>query len=552
MRSSRCVCSRRSFLAGSAGLLALNCFAPGFADSAGGAFPMALFPDGDYEKIDSPSRRYHLSVGPQTVNDQPQLNRLWKESGVTDLWLTAALYGKMPDFDLLDRAAKKTRELGMTPHILSVPFGHPTPIDADPGAFAPSYSPMTRPDGRRGWGCSFHPPVEEIIAEENRTFYQQFGPCNHFLDDDFRLADSPGSVGGCVCPRCKEEFCREAGLSDQRWEELLDDLNSNSGSALHRQWVDYKCDRLTAVFRRCEEAAPQIDLGIMVMRMGSERAGIRLDAYREKLFRVGEEMFNDGAYDPTINKTRELFSVLMHRRFALPGRCFSETTICPDNSLSKENMASKLATSTFADVRNTMFMCNIPADYWPFFEPRMKKEARYHEILKNHPAKGPFKHYWGIAGRYFVGDTAYTLFLAAGVPFEVCSELSDDGWTFLGDNDARSLDRGEIASKGTKCFARVGSQTGRFDRLDETLEALFAFRRTILPRLRSEKIPYIEEEVPIVLGWYPDARAALLWNVEKNPVTVHLRRGDQVAATEIPPLETVLAQEGADGGWRFV
>ncbi|MBQ1455873.1 MAG: hypothetical protein IIZ25_08525, partial [Thermoguttaceae bacterium] len=102
------------------------------------------------------------------------------------------------------------------------------------------------------------------------------------------------------------------------------------------------------------------------------------------------------------------------------------------------------------------------------------------------------------------------------------------------------------------CFARVGSQTGRFDRLDETLEALFAFRRTILPRLRSEKIPYIEEEVPIVLGWYPDARAALLWNVEKNPVTVHLRRGDQVAATEIPPLETVLAQEGADGGWRFV
>ena len=513
---------------------------------------MALFPDGDFQKIDSPSRRYHLSVGPRTVNTEPELNRRWKEAGVTDLWLTAALYGKLPDFEALDQAAKKARELGMTPHILSVPFGHPTSIDADPSAFAPSYTPMMRADGRRGWGCSFHPPVEEIVADENRTFYEQFGPCDHFLDDDFRLADSPGSVGGCVCPRCKEVYCRAAGLSDQRWDELLDDLRGNSGSALHRQWVDYQCDQLTAVFRRCEEAAPEIDLGIMVMYMGSERAGIRLDAYREKLFRVGEMMFHDGDYDQLHNKTRELFSVLMHRRFTLPGRSFSETTICPDNALSKENMASKLATSTFADVRNTMFMCNIPADYWPFFAPRMKKEARYQEILKNHPARGPFKHYWGIAGRYFAGEAAYSLFLATGVPFEVCSELSDNGWTFLGDNDARSLDRGEIASKGTQCFARTASQTGRFEKLDETLESLFAFRRTILPRLRSEKIPYIEEEVPIVLGWYPGARAALLWNVEKSAVTVHLRRGEQAAAVELPPLETVLAREGADGGWTFV
>ncbi|MBR2585765.1 MAG: hypothetical protein IKE64_10095 [Thermoguttaceae bacterium] len=552
MRPSPCICSRRWFLARSAAGLAAYSFAPGFADTSRPSSPTVLFPNGDYRRIDSPSRRYHLSVGCQTVISDPELPQRWKEAGVSDLWLTTIVYGNLPDFGPIDQAARRARELGMTPHLLSMPFGHPVAIDFDHGAFHPACKPVQRAGGYQGWGGSFHHPLDEILAEENRKLYERFGPCDHFLDDDFRLADSPGSVGGCVCRQCEEAYCRVAGLTRQRWNELLDDLRGNNPSELHRQWVDYQCDLLYGCFRRLEEAAPEVDLGIMVMYMGSERSGIRLDAYREKLFRVGELMFSDRDYDPTINKTRELFSVLTHRRFSLPGRTFSETTNFPDNALSKENMASKLAVSTFADVRNTMFMCCVPADYWPFFEPKMKKEARYQEILKNHPAKGPFKHYWGDAARYFIGDVSNSLFLAAGVPFEVCSELPDDGWTFLGENDARALERGEIASKGTKCFARTDSRTGRFEKMDETFESLFAFRRTILPRLRRENIPYIEEEVPIVLGWYPDARAALLWNLQKSAVTVHLRRGKRAAPVEIPPLETVLAREGADGGWTFI
>lgn len=551
MKFHRSICSRRSFLAQSAACIAASSFASGFAQSVPRSFPSALFPNGDYQKIDATSRRYHLSVSAKTIVSDPELPQLWKEAGVTDLWPDVIVYGNLPDFDLTERAVQKTRELGMTPHFISMPFGHPVPIGSDHQIFPSTYKPVQRPNGYQGWGASFHPPVDEILADENRLIYEHFGPCDHFLDDDFRFADAPGTMGGCVCPQCQEAYCRFAALTEERWNELLDDLRENRDTELSRQWVDYQCDLLYGCFRRLEEAAPEIDLGIMVMYMGSERAGIRLDAYREKLFRVGELMFSDKDYDPTINKTRELFSVLMHRRFSLPGRTFSETTNFPDNALSKENMASKLATSTFADVRNTMFMCCTPADYWPYFKPKMEKEARYHEILKNHPAKGPFKHFWGMAGRYGIGEASNSLFLATGVPFEVCSELSDNGWTFLGSNDARSLDRGEIASKGTKCFARYASETGRFEKLDETFDALFAFRRTILPWLRSENIPYIEEEVPIVLGWYPDAGAVLLWNVEKTTATVHLRQGELVTPVEIPPLETALARE-SDGGWRFI
>ena len=38
----------------------------------------------------------------------------------------------------------------------------------------------------------------------------------------------------------------------------------------------------------------------MVMGTGSEKAGVRLDDYRNKLLRVGEWMFTDGEYAPKI------------------------------------------------------------------------------------------------------------------------------------------------------------------------------------------------------------------------------------------------------------
>ncbi len=503
-----------------------------------------LFKPGKYRRIDSAQRTYHLSVGCETVNQSEALPTLWKEAGVTDLWLTTWYSGRYAvTWDAFDAAIAKTRELGMTPHWLSVPFGHPTPYDSGKGAFPEVWKPVERFTGRKGWGISCHTPMDDVCAELNRSLATRFGPCDHFLDDDFRFADSPDEVGGCVCPECRTTFLQTTGIAESRWEELLESLRQNEDTPLVRLWVDYQCDQLSTIFRKIRDVAPQIDLGIMVMGMGSERAGIRLDDYRECLFRVGEWMFDDQQYGSVKNKTIELFSVLLHRRFASPGRTFSETTICPDNALSKENMASKLAFSTLADVRNTMFMCNIPAHYWSFFAPRMKKEAQYHEILAGKQPVGPFKHYWGKAGRYLAGYNAYSLFLALGVPFEVTDTLSENGWTFLGDHDANSVERGEITSPGTRCVARGRSASDRFTQVDETFESLFAFRKTVLPTLQKERIPYVEEETPVICGWYPDANAMLLWNVENTPKTIHVRYGETSTPVELPALETVLLQE---------
>ena len=511
------------------------------------SFP--LFSTGEYRRIDSAERVFHRSASAAWLVNDPEQARAWYDAGVRHIWLTLMHHGR-PDApsDVFDKAVHITRELGMVPHLLSVPLGHPAPYTE--GSGSPGWRPNERYSGHKGWGISTHPPVDRETVESNRFVFEKFGVCDHFLDDDYRCADTPEEVGGCVCPECRRAFIQKAGISPSRWDELLTDLKQNNDTPLLRLWVDYQCDILTDLFRKTEAAAPQVDLGIMVMGMGSERAGIRLDDYRGKLFRVGEWMFNDGEYDQLKKKTIEMFSVLFHRRFTPPGRAFSETTIHPPKSLSKENMASKLVFSTFADVRNTMFMCETPADYWPFFARRMKQEAAFHEVLKGCAPRGPFKHFWGKAARYLAGYSAYSLFLAAGVPFEVCDQLPADGWTFLGDNDARSLDRGEIASNGTVCITRKPIASNRSVPVEEEMEQLFAFRRALLPEFEKSRIPYVEEETPVVCGWYPEVRAVLLWNPEKTAKTVHLCFAGRSTAVELPALESALMLENGDGTYR--
>ncbi|MBR5626638.1 MAG: hypothetical protein IKW74_03330, partial [Thermoguttaceae bacterium] len=254
--------------------------------------------------------------------------------------------------------------------------------------------------------------------------------------------------------------------------------------------------------------------------------------------------------DSTKNKTIELYSSLFHRRFVSPGRAFSETTIIQE--LSAENYVSKLTISTLSNVRNTMFMCPIPASYWSLIAPRMKREAEYHSHILTQKAKGPFKHFWGIADRYMYSYDAYSLFLAIGVPFEVCDELPSDGWSFLGDASAAEMERGELTSPGTRCIARSDSATGRFTKVEETFDELFKFRRTLLEEFRSKEIPYIEEETPVVLGWYPDAHAMLLWNVEKTDKTVHVRQGNQTVAVPLASLDSAMVLENTDGTFRVI
>ena len=548
--------SRRRFLTvGAAGAVGLR---GGLRALLGAEQPPKppLFSDGEYRRIDATERVYHVSCSTEMFERYGDLAELWRESGVTDAWLDAWFYGYFPySWDAINDALKRIKSAGLRPHFTAVPFCHGGgALDPRTEGF-PNLPPEHRKtakrwDGSEQWGFSWHSPTDKEGAQAIQELYARYGVFDYFLDDDFRFASSPDLIGGCVCDECRADFLQKSGLNESRWEEVLADVRNSSDTPLMRAWVDYFCDRLTQCFRAYKSAVPEVDLGVMVMYMGCERAGIRLEDYKDALFRVGEGGFNDGWYDSVKTKTIELYSSLFHRRFCSPGRAFSETTIFPEGTLSAENMASKLAISTISDVRNTCFMSGlapIPPEYWPTLAKRMASEREAHAKLLGAKPQGPFKHFYGVSARYCGGENAYSLFLALGVPFEVCDVLPSEGWTFMSDPDARAIERGALEQSGSKLIARFNSEANRFVKVDETLESLFEFRRSILLDLQLAKTPYVEEEIPVALAWYPDRNLAYVWNLEKKEIHFHLRRGDKLLAMKLDGLASQLVDLAAVG-----
>ncbi|MGC8642671.1 MAG: hypothetical protein ACP5XB_22665, partial [Isosphaeraceae bacterium] len=485
------ILSRRGFL-GSCGALSAAALAPALRASAAPAV----------------ARTYHLSTSPQAIRDDPELLDLAHRAGVTDVWLTGFLYGHwLYPVDELPRWLKKIEARGMSAHLINVPLGHPGDSLGARSGDVPLTPPThwrlaVRPDGTTYAGTSLHVPA----TEENRAALRKIqaaGVRRAFLDDDFRLARGPGVIGGCFCVEHKRRFLHATGHNENAWQDLIHDRARRELSRIVRDWVEFQCNQLSACFLAQRQAAPSVQLGIMVMYLGSEKAGIRLADYRDVPFRVGELMFNDHAFAPVKGKTDELFSALMHRRFARPELAFSETTAFPADQLSARNMAAKLAVSTIADVRNTMFMSGItafPREHWQTLGPAMKRHAELHRKIVGHAPRGPLKHYWGEASRFVGDDNPFSLFLALGIPFEVTSTLCKDGFTFLSDADARQL--GAARSPGTVLLARP--QAGLADSIrpiPESLKDLFAWKQEVLPKL--EEVPYVEDQVPVVCTWYP-------------------------------------------------
>ena len=557
--------TRRSFLSHLGTGLGAVALAPGFRALNAKEVPLPVVKPGEYKKIDSKTRQFHLSVTVRELlneglqeNDKPMpanpdaikmnaesMAALWKEAGVTDIWLCPYHFGRFIDVDIFDDAVRRAMDFGYNVHFITVPVGHPNSYPTGMPDIEARWKPYEHFDGSSGWGVSVHEGCAEDCVKSVRKIADTYGPCDVFLDDDFRFAVQPQNVGGCVCAECRADFMKKAGFSDSRWDALIADLKAARDTKDIRLWLDYFCDRMTKTFRDTQALSPEVDLGIMIMGMGSEKAGIRLDDYKDALVRVGEWMFNDATYNLTKNKTIELFSSLLHRRFVPAGRAFSETTIIQD--LSAENYTSKLSVSTLSDVRNTMFMCPIPASYWGLIAPRMKRERDYHNRIVGIKAQGPFKHFWGLADRYSYGYNAYSLFLALGVPFEVCDEIPEDGWTFLGDYSAQEMDRGELATKGSKCVARINSDSGRFVQVPETFEELFKFRKTLLSDFQKQGVPYVEEETPVTLSWYPEAKTVYLWNVENEKKTVTVRLGDKTFSTTLKGLDSAMIVYDQEG-----
>lgn len=495
-----------------------------------------LFAAGNKSQV----RRFHISLQAEAWKKNPELIGLMKEAGVSDVWMASYLQGKWyhTPKELRESADFLVSE-GFHPHVLTVPLGHPgNAIDPSDGTWSEkkqSWKNACDYDGSLYSGTSIHPPVVEDNIEANKLLANE-GFDALFLDDDFRLARYPGTIGGCFCNECKNEFLQKYNYPVADWDILIDSVGKRNPSKVLRSWVEFICEKVNNMFVSLQKATPQMETGIMVMYLGAEKAGIALDKYRNVPFRVGEMMFNDKDFGNIKGKTDELFSALFHMRFIKPELAYSETTAYPQDELSANNMAAKLSVSLFSDVRNTMFMSGLlhfPVEHWKTLATAMKKSAQIHEEIAGLKPVGPFKHFWGWDSRLVGHDKPFSLFLASGIPFEVIDDVTKDGWIFLSNEDAKSVVEGRVTAKSNNLVVRkrAGILGDEFIELDESLNDIFALKKRIISTLNN--IPYVEGETPVIFSWYPVGGKALLWNVNEKRQNYVIKRGDKIVQSVV-------------------
>jgi hypothetical protein len=137
-------------------------------------------------------------------------------------------------------------------------------------------------------------------------------------------------------------------------------------------------------------------------------------------------------------------------------------------------------------------------------------------------------------------DKPYSLFLAAGIPFEVTETPAADGWTFLSDFDIEAISTGALQSKGTT-FIYGSNKDKKLSGLRfvaEDLKAIFAFKQEIIPLLKG--VPYVVEDKPVVCAWYPKIRTVLLWNLSETKEVFTIKLDYKIQTVEIEGLDSML------------
>ncbi|HZZ43248.1 MAG TPA: hypothetical protein VFE58_09940 [Tepidisphaeraceae bacterium] len=493
-------------------------------------------------------REFHACMNCSLFEEDSELIGAVVEAGVGHVWLPAFFYGFWPySMERLGKVRGQLERAGVEVHAINIGLGHPGDSLGDASQKIPLAPPVDRwkyavsIDGQKTTGCSIHAPAPAENAAAMAKLAAN-GYSRVFVDDDFRLARTPGMVGGCFCDEHKKRFLEGHGFDGGNWGTLIDSIRARKRTKELDAWIEFQCDELGGTFKGIQAAAPEAKLGIMVMVFGAEKAGIRLEDYRQTMMRVGEEHFNDAGFGPVKGKCDELYSALFHRRFARADLAYSESTAFPSNMLSAKNLAAKFVVSTIADVRNTMVMSGItpfPREYWKALGPALKEQRKVHEVVAGAKLRGPFKHYWGEDSRRVSDDRPNSLFLASGVPFEVCDEPSTEGFTFLNGFDARAVAEGRVKSGGTVFVDEGGVAGGR--KMGEEWGQLMGLKREVMGKFAD--VPVVVEEKPVVCAWYPEKRAVVLWNLGEGREKFTLRKGVRTWGAEAGGLGTCLVTE---------
>ena len=159
-------------------------------------------------------RKYNLSITPQTPEPDPEMIEAIRRAGVSDVWITCSCYGEWRyPADRMKAWRSRIEAAGMRASFLNVPLGHP-------GCTTPkSWRAAVSADGKSLTGTSLHDPATKANCDALRQM-DAMGVKRVFLDDDFRLAQSPGDIGGCFCPEHKQAFLRRFGYGEQQASHL--------------------------------------------------------------------------------------------------------------------------------------------------------------------------------------------------------------------------------------------------------------------------------------------------------------------------------------------
>ena len=140
-------------------------------------------------------------------------------------------------------------------------------------------------------------------------------------------------------------------------------------------------------------------------------------------------------------------------------------------------------------------------------------------------------------------DKPFSLFLAAGVPFEVTKEPAKDGWTFLAEFDARAVAEGILKSNGTTFVYQQKNEYRLKEGISikESLKDIFALKQKLRPQLQN--IPIVEQDTPVVCAWYPTARSVLVWNLAEEPRTMTVTFKGNSYTKKVNALDVELLQD---------
>ncbi len=193
-------------------------------------------------------RSFSLCATTATLNSNPDFLNLIASSGVTTVWMPYFLNGYRP-YPIEDILLWKGRfeKKGIAVQIISVPLGHPgNSLGGLPDLeTTPKHWPRgVDIDGHKYSGTSLH----SVISEENVSVIQKIGKSGFtklFLDDDFRLARTPGIIGGCFCDDHQKEFLDKYGYDEKEWKALKQNIRNRQLDSTLRSWIEFNCDILS-------------------------------------------------------------------------------------------------------------------------------------------------------------------------------------------------------------------------------------------------------------------------------------------------------------------